>query len=129
MATELETWEESLRNIFYELDHILEDRYGSTFPLNPVRAGHGATNNPEDSGLFDVGAAFSAGFGSRHGEGYVIETRWATLKPVPEETRKEAESIVEAYLNRRLPEVFPGKNLQVVRDGTLLKIIGDLSLK
>ncbi len=129
MATELEIWEENLRKIFSELDHILEEKYGSLFPLNPVRAQHGRTNNPEDSGLFDVGAAYSAGFGSEYGEGYVIEIRWATLTPVPEETRKEAELIVEEYLGKRLPEKFPGKQLRVVRDGTLMKIIGNLSLE
>jgi len=129
MATELEIWEENLRNIFQELDHVLEDKYGSQFPVNPVRARRGATNNPEDSGLFDVGAAFSAGFGSQYGEGYVVEIIWATLKAVPDAIRKEAESIVEVHLNKRLPEVFPDKNLKVVRDGTLMKIIGNLSLK
>ncbi|MFZ2656227.1 MAG: hypothetical protein WAX69_14950 [Victivallales bacterium] len=129
MATELEIWEENLRNIFHELDLILEDRYGSLFPVNPVRAQHGTTDNPEYSGLFDVGASFSAGFGSQYGEGYVVQIRWATLKKVPDVARKEAEAIVEFHLNKRLPEVFPGKKLSVVRDGTLMKIVGDLSLR
>lgn len=129
MATELEKWEEKLRNVFKEIDHILEEKYGGEFPRNPVRAQRGATSNPESDGLFDVGATYSAGFGSKFGEGYVIETRWATLKPVPTELEKEAEKIVEKVLNDKLHSEFPGKNLKVVRDGEILKIVGDLSLK
>ena len=128
MATELEMWENKLRKIFKEINDTLEDKYGSIFPLNPVRARHASTSDPESDGLFDVGAAYSTGLGSKYGEGYVIEIRWATLKPVPEEMRKEAENIAENILNSRLPEEFPGKNLKVVHDGDVMKIVGDLSL-
>ncbi len=129
MATELEIWEGKLRNIFKEINDVLEGKYGSLFPLNPVRARHGSTSDPESDGLFDIGATYSTGIGSRYGEGYVIEIRWATLKTVPEEMQKDAEAITESILNSRLQDEFPGKNLKVVHDGDLMKITGDLSLK
>ena len=129
MATELEMWEGKLRKIFKEINDVLEEKYGSLFPLNPVRARHGTTSDPESDGLFDVGATYSTGLGSKFGEGYVIEVRWATLKPVPEEMQKEAGAIAEKILNNRLAEEFPGKNLEVVHDGDVMKIVGDLSLK
>ena len=128
MATELEIWEEKLRKIFKEANDVLEEKYGSLFPLNPVRANHGTTSDPESDGLFDVGATYSTGLGSKYGEGYVVEIRWATLRSVPEEMQKEAEAIVEDILNKRLPDEFPGKNLKVLHDGDLIKIVGDLSI-
>lgn len=128
MATELEIWEWKLRKVFKIINDVLEDKYGSLFPLNPVRARHGTTSDPECDGLFDVGATYSTGLGSKYGEGYVIEVRWATLKPVPDEMRKDAEAIAESILNNSLPNEFPGKNLKVVHDGDIMKIVGDLSL-
>jgi hypothetical protein len=128
MASELEIWEEKLRRIFKEANDVLEEKYGSLFPLNPVRAKNGTTSDPESDGLFDVGATYSTGLGSKYGEGYVVEVRWATLSSVPEEMQKEAEAIVEDILNKRLPDEFPGKNLKVLHDGDLMKIVGDLSI-
>jgi hypothetical protein len=128
MASELEIWEEKLRKIFKEANDVLEEKYDGLFPLNPVRAKHGTTSDPESDGLFDVGATYSTGLGSKYGEGYVVEVRWATLRSVPEEMQKEAEAIVEDILNKRLPDEFPGKNLKVLHDGDLMKIVGDLSI-
>lgn len=128
MPTELEIWEGKLRNIFSDINDFLEEKYAGLFPLNPVRPKHRATSNPECDGLFDVGAAYSTGLGSKYGEGYVIDIMWATLKPVSDEMRKDAETIVEKVLNKRLPIEFPGKNLKVVHDGDVMKIVGDLSL-
>lgn len=128
MATELEIWEGKLRKIFKEINDFLEGKYGALFPLNPVRPRHGTTSDPECDGLFDVGATYTTGLGSKHGEGYVIDVRWATLTPVPDEMRKYAEAVTESILNKRLSSEFPGKKLKVVHDGDIMKIVGDLSL-
>ncbi|MCX6983963.1 MAG: hypothetical protein NT118_04310 [Lentisphaerae bacterium] len=77
---------------------------------------------------FDVGATYSTGLGSKYGEGYVVEVRWATLSKIPAPMIIESESIAETILDSRLPEEFPGKNLRVVHDGDVMKIVGDLSL-
>ena len=129
MATEREIWEEKLKRIFDEVDHLLEDKYGGHFPLHPVRPKRGRSANPESDGLFDVGASFTAGFGSAHGQGYLIEIRWSTLSAIPEDLKSEAEAIVADTLDKRLSDEFPGKSLKVVRDGHSMKIIGDLSLE
>ena len=81
---------------------ILEDKYGHLYPLHPSRAQRGATANKEHDGLFNVGASFSAGFGSEHGSGYIVEIRMATLSHVPIDVRKQIEKDVIKVLNTEL---------------------------
>ena len=126
--TRLEEWERKLRQVFDRIDDYLEDKYGSMYPLHPARARRGRTSSKSHDGLFNVGAAYSAGFGSEHGEGYVLEVRFSTLRRVPKDIRAKIEAEVVELLEKELPEKFPGKKLTVKRDGRLYKIIGDLSL-
>ena len=121
-------WEERLKAIFDEIDDYLEDKYGSRFPLHPARARRGKAANREHDGLFNVGASFSIGLGSQYGPGYVVEVRMVTLSHVPDELRQGIEEEVVELIRRKLPERFPGRNLQVVRDNNLYKIRGDLGL-
>lgn len=121
-------WEATLKAVFDEIDHDLENRFGHLYPLHPARPAHGETANPEDSGLFNVGAAFTAGFGSLHGRGYIVEVRMSTLASVPGSVRGELEQEVARLLRERLPDAFPGKSLYVEQDKTGFKIFGDLSL-
>ncbi|MFA6103875.1 MAG: hypothetical protein WCV67_12515 [Victivallaceae bacterium] len=129
MPTELELWEKKLKEILDEIDAELEKKFGGLFHRKTVRPAAGNTANPQYDGLFEVQATYTAGFGSRYGEGYAVEVRWVTFDDVPETTKLEAETIAEEILNRRLPEQFPGKNLKVVHDVSGMKITGDLSLK
>jgi hypothetical protein len=94
----------------------------------PARPPAGTTSNREDDGLFDLGAAFSVGIGSRHGPGYVLQARIATLDPVSPDTQKKLEDEVARRLRKKLPAAFPGVRLHVNRDGRVYKIHGDLSL-
>jgi len=121
-------WERKLRTVFNQIDDYLEDHYGSDYPLHPVRARRGTTASKEHDGLFNVGASYSAGFGSEHGAGYVVEVRMSTLSHVPKNVRKVIELNVVRLLREKLPSVFPGKNLTVLKDGDAYKICGDLSL-
>jgi hypothetical protein len=121
-------WEETLKRVFDEIDHALEARYGDRYPLHPNRPVQGATANPEDDGLFNVGAAFSAGYGSDWGRGYVVNVRMVTLSRVTAEVQEQMEDEVASMLRERLPGVFPGRDLRVERDGHVFKITGDLSL-
>ncbi len=123
-----EAWEARLRDVFARIDVELEREFGSRLPLHPVRPRQGTTSHPESDGLFDVGAAFSAGFGSPSGPGYVVDVRIATLKRVPSALRREIEDRVVARLREALPAAFPGRRLEVVRDGDAWKIVGDLGL-
>jgi hypothetical protein len=121
-------WEETLKGVFDTLDHELEAEYGARYTLHPSRPAHGITANPEDDGLFNVGAAFSAGFGSKYGPGYVVEIRLSTLKNVPDTVRNEIKAKVFQGLKKRLSLAFPGKELHVSEENGLIRIHGDLSL-
>jgi hypothetical protein len=123
-----EAWEARLRAVFARIDAELEREFGSRLPLHPVRPRHGTTSQPEGDGLFDLGASFSAGFGSAHGAGYVVDVRIATLKRVPAAFRHEIEERAIARLREDLPVAFPGRRIEVVRDGGAWKIVGDLGL-
>ncbi len=121
-------WEETLKGVFDVLDHELEAEYGTRYILHPSRPARGATANPEDDGLLNVGAAFSAGFGSKYGPGYVVEIRLSTLRNVPAEVREEIKGKVFQGLKNRLPVAFPGKVLHVSEENGIIRIHGDLSL-
>ena len=127
-SNETMQWEKTLKGVFDGIDRELESEYGSRWPLHPSRPKRGATSNPEADGLFNVGAAFSAGFGSKYGPGYVVEIRLSTMEQVPEAVCAEIKKKVFQTLEKRLPEVFPGKNLQVSDENGTIRIHGDLSL-
>lgn len=120
-------WEKRLEELFHEINHIMEERYGERYPLHPSRPAHGTTANPSADGLFDLGAAFSAGFGSSHGRGYVVSIRLATLARIPADVMEYMEQEILSLLREKLPETFPGRDLNVERDGHTFKIVGDLS--
>jgi hypothetical protein len=111
-----------------DVDHLLEDKYGGSYDLHPARAEHGETGNPAQDGLFQIGAAFSAGYGSEQGRGYVLELRMVTLAAVPDAVCDRIEGEAVVLIAERLHAAFPGRELDVERDGPVYKIIGDLSL-
>jgi len=121
-------WEKTLKGVFDEIDRELEAQYGTQWPLHPSRPKNGATSNPEADGLFNVGAAFSAGFGSKYGPGYVVEIRLSTMKRVPTAVRAEIKQKVFQALEKRLPETFPTRKLHVTEENHIIRIYGDLSL-
>ena len=121
-------WELKLKEVFDEIDALLEEQYADQFRRHPARPAKGKTASPEMDGLFNVGASYSAGFGSRFGPGYVVDIRVSTLRRVPKPLREEMREKVHAWLNERLPDAFPGKNLHVDKERNHLRIHGDLSL-
>lgn len=123
-----EAWERRLREVFDSIDAELEAQYGGRYPLHPARPRHGTTAHPGHSGLFTIGASFTAGYGSEHGAGYVVDVDMATLSEVPDEVEEQIHDRVVERLREELPRLFPGRNLQVSRDGRRFKIHGDLSL-
>jgi hypothetical protein len=125
---QLERWETRLMAVFNRIDDHLEETYGHLYPLHPARPARGSTSSKAQDGLFNIGASYSAGFGSRLGAGYVVEVRMVTLSRVPEEVRGRIEAEVADLLRRELPREFPGRRLEVARDGNLFKIHGDLRL-
>lgn len=121
-------WERKLKEVFDTIDADLEAQYGQDYVLHPARPKQGATSNPEADGLFNIGAAFSAGFGSRLGPGYTVEIRISTMSTVPKEIREKIKAQVFDSLKQRLPAVFSGQDLHVSEDNGMIRIHGDLSL-
>jgi hypothetical protein len=121
-------WEGKLKRVFDEIDAGLEQRYAGRFNLQPNRSSKGTTSNPEMDGLFNVGASYSAGFGSQFGPGYVVEIRLSTLQRIPRELKQELREQVKVLLMEKLPAAFPGKTLRVDTEQGHLRIHGDLSL-
>jgi hypothetical protein len=118
----------SLEALFHEADEFMEDEWGGSFPLHPNRPDRGAAFNPEMDGLFEVVPDFTLGIGSAKGRGYRVSFRTATLDRVPPEQTEFLMEQAAAFIKRKLPEYFPGRSLDVVRDGAGFKIIGDFSL-
>ncbi len=126
--TSLERWEDSLHALLSSIDETLEERYGGRWPLHPSRPRRGTAANPQYDGLFRVTAAFTAGYGSEKGPGYLFRVEMATLSEVPPLEREQIEEEAAALLREGLARVFPGRDLRVDRDGPGFKIYGDLSL-
>ncbi|HUX13776.1 MAG TPA: hypothetical protein VMW87_12165 [Spirochaetia bacterium] len=124
----LVAFEGRLKELFDAVDDQLERRYGTLYPLHPSRAAEGTTASPEQDGLFNIGAAFSAGYGSRIGRSYVVEVRMVTLAEVPDAVREEITETAVQLVRDRLPDYFPKRELQVSRENSVFKIHGDLSL-
>ncbi|MEN7973479.1 MAG: hypothetical protein ABFR47_06555 [Verrucomicrobiota bacterium] len=121
-------WERKLKTVFDEIDIELEEAYGGRFALHPARPKHGATSSREMDGLFNVGASYSAGFGSKLGPGYVVDIRLSTLQHIPKDLKPELRDKVQTMLIEKLPIAFPGKELSVNQERNHLRIHGDLSL-
>jgi len=121
-------WEKRLKRVFDRIDDMLESKYGHLYPLHPARAGRGTTSNKAYDGLFNVGAAFTPGFGSEIGRGYIVRIRMVTLSKVPRKVRRKIEKRVVKMLRKELAREFPRRRLRVSRDGRIYKIHGDLSL-
>jgi hypothetical protein len=121
-------WELRLKTVFDKIDHRLETAYGHRFKIHPARPAEGRTSNPEMDGLFNVGASYSAGFGSEFGPGYVVEIRVSTLHTITSEFREKLRNNVQKWLVELLPDAFPNRELHVVKELNHLRIYGDLSL-
>ena len=123
-----QAFDRRMKELFDEIDDYLEEEYGHRYPLHPNRPTRGATSNKAADGLFNVGVQFSAGYGSEAGRGYVVDFKISTLASVaPDERESLLEEVVD-QIRLRLGRFFPGKSLEVVRDGSLFKIVGDFSL-
>jgi len=121
-------WEHTLKSMFDEIDDYLEDKYGNLYPLHPSRTVRGGTSNKESDGLFNVGCAFSAGYGSELGRGYVIEVHMSTLSEIPVEIKRIIEKETVEMVRVKLKTFFPERDLKADKDGNVYKIYGDLSL-
>lgn len=123
-----EEWEKRLDQVMHELDAFLEEKYAGTYFLHPARPVRGRTANPSHDGLFSINANFTLGLGSTIGKGYVVDIRLVTLEHVSAAVRDEIEDVAKQKLVTLIPKYFPDTQLHVKKDGSVLKIYGDLSL-
>jgi hypothetical protein len=124
----LTAFTDTLEALFHEVDEVLEEKWGACFSLHPNRPQRGETGNPEADGLFEVAPDFTTGIGSNQGRGYLVSFRVATLEPVQPVLFEAFMEETARLIREKLPRFFPGRRLEVVRDGKRFKIIGDFSL-
>lgn len=123
-----EEWEARLQEALDKVDTALEAEYGDRYPLHPARLPHGQAASRKYDGLFQLGASFSAGFGSKLGPGYILDVRMVTLSRVPEAERDAIVAQAIEMLRAELATAFPDTSLSIDRDGSVYKLHGDLSL-
>ena len=128
MHPKQEELENNLSLLCQNLDNYLEDEYGSRYRIHPNRLKRGLGSNPRFDGLFSTAMAFTVGYGSNTGRGYVVEVDIRTLDRVSPEERQEINDAAFSYIQSNLKEVFPDRDLSIVKDGNLMKIVGDFSL-
>ena len=124
----VEAWEEKLDQILRRTDRELEKEFGSRYPIHPARPADGVTANPQQDGLFRIYASFTPGFGSDLGKGYALDIDVASLEKIDPKFRQEVENFAVERIRHGLQEAFPGKGMEVKKDGRVWKITGDLSL-
>ena len=124
----LEDFEERLDSVLADVDRALEERWAGRWPLHPARPAAGEAANPRYDGIIRVTAAFTAGYGSEKGPGYLLRVEPATLENVPAADRAALEDEAASLLRDGLAAAFPGRDLRVERDGGPYKVFGDLSL-
>lgn len=124
----LADFEATLKRLFDAIDDRLEERYGERYELHPARPERGETANKAHDGLFNVGATFTPGYGSRLGRGYIVQVDMVTLERVPADVREQIEQEVADLVNEKLPYYFPHRRLSVDRDRNSYKVHGDLRL-
>ncbi len=121
-------WEKTLGDVFDRVDAVMEARHGELYPRHPSRPPHGSPAAPPYDGLFNIGASYSRGIGSQHGPGYVMEVRVGTTRPVSADMLKKLEDEAAELVRTELQNAYPGRSLEVERDGKRYKIFGDLGL-
>ena len=121
-------WERTLKSVLDEIDVLLEERYGNKYDLHPARRKHGSTSNRSHDGLFDIRGDFTLGLGSDKGRGYIVDIDLKTLENIPKSVIDMIENDTIKELKDRLSKAFPDRELNVVKDGNVIKIVGDLSL-
>ena len=128
MHPKQEELENELANLCRNLDNHLEDKYGQKYRIHPNRLKRGAGSNPRFDGLFSTSIAFSLGYGSKSGRGYIVEVDIRTLDRVTEEDRKKILEDAFDYIKDNLKIYLPERELDIVKDGEVMKIVGDFSL-
>ncbi len=120
--------EKKFKQLFDEIDDLMEIRHDGKYQLHPNRLPRGRAANKEQDGLFNLGVNFTPGYGSELGRGYLVDMELSTLIRVPFAEKKELYEEVAHLVEELLPKYFPNRDLTVDKDGALYKIRGNFSL-
>ena len=82
MHPKQEELENKLSQLCQALDNHLEDKFGEHYRIHPNRLKRGQAANPTFDGLFSTSLAFTLGYGSQYGRGYVMNVEIRTLDKV-----------------------------------------------
>ncbi|AHH08059.1 hypothetical protein baBA2_000094 [Borrelia anserina] len=119
-----EEFENELFNICLYVDCVLEDEFGNSYEVHPNRLSRGKAANGLLDGLFRVTTSFTLGYGSKFGRGYLIIIEIITLDVVDIKfNNRVIERGIEVF-SEKLREKFPERNLSIVHDINVYKIIG-----
>lgn len=128
MHPKQEELEERMALLCQELDNHLEDIFGDRYAIHPNRLKRGQGSNPSFDGLFSTSMAFTLGYGSKYGRGYIVNVEVRTLDNVSQYDSIHITSTAFAFLKDKLKDYFPDHDLDIVQDGPVMKIIGDFGL-
>ena len=128
MHPKQEALEEKMSLLCQSLDNHLEDLYGSHYKIHPNRMKRGKGSNPSFDGLFSTSLAFTLGYGSKYGRGYVVNVDIRTLEKVSPYDMVKIRAEAFSYISRNLKTFIPGHEFEIVQDGEVMKVVGDFSL-
>ena len=128
MHPKQEELEKKLSLLCQALNNHLEDKYESHYTLHPNRLKRGSGANPCFDGLFAISLAFTLGYGSKYGRGYVVNVEIRTLDKVSQYDMADIKADAFSFVRQNLKTYIPEHDLQIVQDGNVMKIIGDFSL-
>jgi hypothetical protein len=128
MHPKQEILEEKMAQLCQALDNHLEDIYGDHYRLHPNRLRRGKGSNPSFDGLFSTSLAFTLGYGSQYGRGYVVNVEIRTLDKVSQYDSTKIQAEAFSFISQNLKKFIPDQDLKIVQDGNLMKVVGDFSL-
>ena len=128
MHPKQEELEKQLSLLCQALDNHLEDKYGEHYTIHPNRLKRGKAANPTFDGLFSTSLAFTLGYGSKYGRGYVMNVEIRTLDKVSQYDKADIEADAFKYVSENLKTYIPDHDLDIVQDGNVMKVIGDFNL-
>ena len=128
MHPKQEELEKKLSLLCQALDNHLEDKYGEHYNIHPNRLKRGKGANPSFDGLFSTSLAFTLGYGSKYGRGYVMNVEIRTLDKVSQYDMADIKADAFSFVRQHLKTYIPEHELEIVQDGDLMKIVGDFSL-
>lgn len=128
MHPKQEELERQMSELCQALDNHLEDIYGEHYSIHPNRLKRGMGSNPSFDGLFSTSCSFTLGYGTKSGRGYLVNVEIRTLDRIPFEEKAQIQDHAFDYIAENLKTFIPGRELEVIRENNLMKIVGDFSL-